>query len=96
MGSSKVLLVVYIRKSHLIKHSYNFFEEYKILTKITTIKEVIDEKKVFRSEIMVRKEVNDEIQRSIYFIKDELQIFIEKIYRKGAKSKNRIGCMLVD
>ena len=43
------------------------------------MKEVIDEKKVFRSEIMVRKEVNDEIQRSISFIKDELQSFI-KIY----------------
>ena len=40
------------------------------------MKEVIDEKKVFKSEIMVRKEANDEIQRSIYFIKDKLQSFI--------------------
>ena len=42
------------------------------------MKKVSDEKKVFRSEIMVRKEVNDEIQRSIFYIKDELQITIEK------------------
>ena len=96
MGSSKVLSVVYIRASHLTKHSYNCFEEYKFLTKATIMKQVIDEKKVFRGEIMVRKEVNDEIQRSVSFIKDKLQSFIEKIYRKEAKSKNTIGCMLMD
>ena len=33
---------------------------------------------MFRSEIMVRKEVNDEIQRIISFIKYELQSSIEK------------------
>ena len=53
------------------------------------MKKVIDEKKVFRSEIMVRKEVNDEIQRSISFIKDELQIFIKNIYT-GRKQKGKI------
>ena len=78
MGSSKVLSVVHIRTSHLTKHSYNVFEEYKFLTKTTIMKQVIDEEKVFRSEIMVRKEVNDEIQRSVSFIKYELQSFIEK------------------
>ena len=72
MGSSKVRLVVYIRTSYLTKHSYTFFEETKILTKTTIVKELIDEKKVFRSEIMVRREVNDEIQRTISFIKDAL------------------------
>ena len=51
---------------------------------------------MFRSEIMTRKEVNDEIQRSVSFIKDELQSVIEKIYRKEAKRKIRIGCMLMD
>ena len=61
MGSSKLLFVVYIRTIHLTKHSYNFFEEYKILSKTTITKKLIDEKKVFRSEIMGRKEVNDEI-----------------------------------
>ena len=78
MGSSKVLSIVYIRTSHLTKHSYNFFEESKILTKNTIMKLVIEEKKLFRSEIMTRKEVNDEIQRSVLFIKDELQSFIER------------------
>ena len=48
---------------------------------------VIDEKKVFRSEIMVIKEVNDEIQRSIYLIKYELQSFIEKNVQEGRKKE---------
>ena len=60
------------------------------------MKQVIDEKKVFRSEIMTRKEVNDKIQRIVSFIKDDLQSVIEKIYRKEAKRKIRIGCMLMD
>ena len=34
MGSSKVLSVVYIRTSRLIKHSYNFFEEYNFWQKL--------------------------------------------------------------
>ena len=52
------------------------------------MKKASDEKKVFRSEIMVRKEVNDEIKRIIYFIKDELQISIEKC--TGRKKKIKI------
>ena len=40
------------------------------------MKKVIDEKNVFRSEVMVVKEVNDKIQRSISHIKDELQTSI--------------------
>ena len=51
------------------------------------MKKVIDEKKVFRSEIMVTKEVNDEIQRSISFIKDELQSVIEKNIQEGSKKQ---------
>ena len=84
IGSSKVLSVVYIRTSHLTKHSYNFFEEYKVLSKTTITKKVSDEKKVFRSEIMTRKEVNDEIQRSVSFIKDELQVSLKNI-QEGSK-----------
>ena len=38
---------------------------------------IADEKKLFRSEIMSRKEVNDEIQRSVSFIKNERQSVIE-------------------
>ena len=44
--------------------------------------------KLFRSEIMVRKEVNDEIQRSISYIKDNLQSSIEKNEREG-KNKEK-------
>ena len=88
MGSSKVLSVVYIRTSHLTKHSYSFFEESKILTKITIMKQVIEEKKVVRSEIMTRKEVNDEIQRSVSFIKDKLQSVIERKIQEGSKKEN--------
>ena len=88
MGSSKVLSVVYIRTIHLTKHSYIFFEESKFLTKTTIMKQVIDEKKVFRSEIMTRKEVNDEIQRSVSFIKDKLQSVIEK--NTGRKQRGKI------
>ena len=96
VGSSKVLSVVYTRTSLLIKQSYNCFEESKLLTKTTIMKEVIEEKKAFRSEMMTQKEVNDEIQRSVSFVKDEFQIVIEKIYRKEAKKKICIGCMLMD
>ena len=78
MGFSKLLSVVYNKTSHLKKHSYNCFEEYKFLTKTTIIKQGIYEKKVFRSEIMTRKEVNDEIKKNVSFIKDELQSVIEK------------------
>ena len=49
------------------------------------MKKVSDEKKIFRSEIMVRKEVYDEIQRSISYIKDQLQISIEKNVWEGRK-----------
>ena len=49
------------------------------------MKRAIDEKKVFRNEIMTRKEVNDEIQRSVSFIKDELQSVIEKNIQEGSK-----------
>ena len=36
---------------------------------------------------MVRKEVNDEIQRSIYFIIDELQSFIKFFYGNEEKKE---------
>ena len=52
------------------------------------MKQVIEEKKVFRSEIMTRKEVNDEIQRSVSFIKDELQSVIERNIQEGSKKDN--------
>ena len=41
------------------------------------MKKLIEDQNVFRSEVMVRKEVIDEIQRIISYIKDQLQISIE-------------------
>ena len=61
MGSSKVLWIVYIRTIHWTKHNYSFFEEYNVLTKTIIMKQVIDEKKLFKSGIITRKEVNDEV-----------------------------------
>ena len=44
---------------------------------------------------MVRKDINDEIQRSISYIKEEFQISIAKSIREGRKNKNPFGCMLM-
>ena len=60
--STYILFVVYIRTTHLTKHRYNVFQEFKIMSKSTLMKKVIDEQNLFRSEVMVRKEVNDEIK----------------------------------
>ena len=65
-----------------------FFEESKFLSKTTIMKQVIEEEKVFRSEIMTRKEINDEIQRSVSFIKDEIQSVIKRNIQEGSKKKN--------
>ena len=43
---------------------------------------------MIRSEIMTQKEVNDEIQRSVSFIKDELQSVIERKIQEGSKKEN--------
>ena len=52
------------------------------------MKQVIEEKKVFRSEIMNQREVHDEIQRRVSFSKDELQSVIERNIREGSKKEN--------
>ena len=96
MGSSKVLFVVYIRTIHLTEHSYNCVEEFKIMTKTIIMKKVSDEKKLLKSEVMVRKDTNDEVQRSIYYIKDEIQTSIERNVMEGRKWKNHFGCMVMD
>ena len=44
------------------------------------MRNVIYEENLFRSEVMVRKYINDEIQRSISYIKNKVQIYIEKKY----------------
>ena len=55
------------------------------MSKITLMKKVIDKQNVFISEVMVRKEVNDGIKRSISYIKDDLQNSIENNVREGRK-----------
>ena len=53
------------------------------------MKKVFDEQMLFRSEVIVRKYINDEIKRSISYIKDELQNYIEKnILGKIRKEKS--------
>ena len=52
------------------------------------MKKVIEDLNVFRKYFRVRQEVSDEIQTSIYFIKDELQTSIENnISCKKGKEK---------
>ena len=60
------------------------------------MQKVNDEKKVFRSEIMVRKEVIDVIQRSISYIKDKLQNSIESRLLEPIKRENNFGCTVMD
>ena len=53
------------------------------------MKKVIEDQYVFRSDFKVRQEVNDEIKRSISYIKDELQNSIENnILGKTRKEKS--------
>ena len=66
------------------------------MSKSTLMKKLMDEQNVFRSEVMVIKEVNDEIQKNISYIKDELQNSIEIMYRREEKKKNHFGCMVMD
>ena len=53
------------------------------------MKKFIEDQYVFRSDFKVRQEVNDEIKRSISYIKDELQNSIENnILGKTRKEKS--------
>ena len=52
------------------------------------MKKLIEDQYVFRRDFKVRQEVNDEIQRSISYIKYELQISIENnIFGRTRKEK---------
>ena len=58
------------------------------MSKTNHTKKIIEDLNVFRKYFWVRQEVIDEIQTSIYFIKDELQNSIENnIYCKKIKKK---------
>ena len=51
---------------------------------------------MFRTHFRVRQEFNEEIQTSIYYIKDELQISIENNIFHKTRKKNHFGCMVMD
>ena len=78
-GSTYVLFVVYIIEIHMTKYSSIIFQEFTNMSKINHMKKVIEDLNVFRRYLRVRQEVIDEIQTSIYFLKDELQISIKNI-----------------
>ena len=60
------------------------------------MKKVTEYQYVFRSNFKVRQEVNNGIQASISYIKDELQNSIENIRQGKEKKKNNFGCMAMD
>ena len=66
-GSTDLLFAVYIRTSHMKKHSSNFFQEFTTMSKITHMKKVIEDRYVFRSDFKVRQEFNDGIKNK-YFL----------------------------
>ena len=78
VGLSKVLSVVYIRTTHLINHSYNCFEESKLLTKTTIMKQVIEEKKMFRSEIMTEKRLMMKFKEVFLLLKMSSKVSLKK------------------
>ena len=84
-GSTDLLFVVYIRKSHL-KNTYIFFS--KIHQHFNNMKKVIEDMNVFGKYFRVGQEVSDEIQTNISFNKDKLQTSIENnISRNTRKEK---------
>ena len=64
--------------------------------KSTLTKKVIEDQNVFRSEVMVRQEVNDGIQIIISYIKDELQNTIENNLLERRKEGSHFGCKVMD
>ena len=94
-GSTDVFFVVYIRTSHLTKYSSKYFQEFTTMSKITNMKKLIEDQYVLRSYFKVRQEVNDGLQRIIFYIKDALQNSIEKNLL-GKKRENHFGSMVMD
>ena len=76
LGSTYVLFVVYIRTSHL-KNTDLFFSRIHNPVQIQSYEESNWRSSVLRKYFRVKKEVSDEIQTSISFIKYELQTSIE-------------------
>ena len=59
------------------KIQLHFFQKFANMSKINHIKKVIEDMNLFRKYFRVRQEVSDEIKTRIYFIKHELQTYIE-------------------
>ena len=83
-GSTDVLFVVYIRTSHLAKHSCNCFQEFKIMSKSTLVEKLFEEQNLLRSEVMVKNKLMTKYKNH-YYIKDELQNSIENNLLEGRK-----------
>ena len=60
------------------------------------MKKVIEDQHVFRSEFMVRQEVNDGIQKILSYIKDKVQNSIEDNILGLKKRENKLGFMVMD
>ena len=69
--------LLFISEQAIWQNTSIFFQEFKTMSKSTLMKKVIENQNVFRGEVMVGQEVIDGIQRSISYIKDELQNSIE-------------------
>ena len=82
MGYSKVLSVVYIRTSHLTKHSYNVFEEYNFLTKKTIMKQVIDEKKCLEVKLWLEKKIMMKFKEVFLLLKTSFKVSLKNTGRK--------------
>ena len=65
-----------------------FVQYFSNMSKIHHVKKLFEDLNVFRKYFRVRQDVSDEIQRNIYFIKNEIQTSIEtNISCKKAKKK---------
>ena len=64
------------------------FQEFTTMYKITHMKKLIEDRYVFKGYFKVGKEVDDEIQTSISYIKYKLQISIEN-YETVKKRKEK-------
>ena len=60
------------------------------------MKKVSDDKSEYRNRVMGRKDINDEIQISISYIKDELQNTIKNNLLEPRKRENCFDFMVMD
>ena len=87
MGSSKLLLVVYIRTSNLTKHSYNFFEEYNFLSKTTIMKKLSDKKKCLEVKLWLEKKLMTKYKEVFLILKTSFKVSFKKYTGRKLKGK---------